>query len=681
MNGAYEWQYALPESQGMHTNKLEDQWKELKKRNTCAFLVIRDDKVVYEHYTEGYGRNIRHYTASVAKAVVGGLALMLAMQDGLIDMDDFACKYIPQWGDDPVKSQITIRHLASHTSGLEDANETGVPKAELTGWKKTFWTQEQDPFLLSRDVVPVIFAPGTDYHYSNTGIAMLAYAITAAIKETEFKDIRTLLWERIMKPIGVSKNDWSIGYDKTFELEGLKLVPCWGGGAVTPDVLAKIGRLMLNKGNWDGAQLIDTDVVNKTLAHSGHPFCYGMTWRINSNLAGNKCWPVLPWDAFLAWGAGGQVLLVIPSRKLIAVRNGQEFVNHMGKNWEPCFYKFIAKPLMDSVDNIVPCKWSEKITELKWAPKSSVLRHATGEKVRDGSDNWPMTWADDDNIYTAYGDGYGFEPSLPVKLSCGFVRIKGMPDEFTGENIRSNGERHGFGKNGEKCSGLLMVDGVLYLWVRNAANGEQSRLAVSRDYAKTWEWCDWRFEGFGHILFVNYGKNYANARDTYVYMASHDNPSAYEQADRFILMRVPKDRITDRNAYEFFIAVDEKNEAIWSADISKRGAILTHPGNCRRASISYNAGIGRYLLWQQINAAGPDTRFVGGLGIYEAPEPWGPWSTVYFTEKWDIGTGDLGCFPTKWMSEDGKTIYLVFAGNDNFSVRKAELTIDETEDI
>jgi hypothetical protein len=100
------------------------------------------------------------------------------------------------------------------------------------------------------------------------------------------------------------------------------------------------------------------------------------------------------------------------------------------------------------------------------------------------------------------------------------------------------------------------------------------------------------------------------------------------------------------------------------------------PGNCQRASISYNAGIGRYLMWQQIcSDKSMDTRFCGGVGIYEAPEPWGPWKTVYYSEKWDIGPGELGCFPTKWMSEDGKTVYLVFSGMDNFSVRRAVLTL------
>src|SRR3546814_4912464 len=57
----------------------------------------------------------------MAKALVGGMSLLLAEQDGRLKVDDLAWKYIPEWKNDPVKSQITIRHLATHTSGIEDS--------------------------------------------------------------------------------------------------------------------------------------------------------------------------------------------------------------------------------------------------------------------------------------------------------------------------------------------------------------------------------------------------------------------------------------------------------------------------------------------------------------------------------------------------------------------------------
>ncbi|MCD6364492.1 MAG: DUF4185 domain-containing protein, partial [Planctomycetes bacterium] len=223
--------------------------------------------------------------------------------------------------------------------------------------------------------------------------------------------------------------------------------------------------------------------------------------------------------------------------------------------------------------------------------------------------------------------------------------------------------------------GMLMVDGVLYMFVRNAnREGEHCRLAWSHDRAVTWTWADWEFEEFGYCTLLNFGRNYEGARDEYVYVYSHDNPSAYVAADTMVLARVDKTSIADRAAYEFFTGLDGAGSPTWSRDISRRTAVFTHKNMCLRSGVSFNAPLGRYLWWQQLpHAPYGDTRFEGGLGVYDAPEPWGPWTTVYYTECWDVGPGETGSFPTKWMSEDGKTIYLVFSGDDAFSVRKATL--------
>jgi hypothetical protein len=68
--------------------------------------------------------------------------------------------------------------------------------------------------------------------------------------------------------------------------------------------------------------------------------------------------------------------------------------------------------------------------------------------------------------------------------------------------------------------------------------------------------------------------------------------------------------------------------------------------------------------------AGGKSRF----GIYDAPEPWGPWTTVFHTESWDVDPGESQHIPSKWISKDGRTIHLLFSGNDCFAVRRATLT-------
>ena len=87
--------------------------------------------------------------------------------------------------------------------------------------------------------------------------------------------------------------------------------------------------------------------------------------------------------------------------------------------------------------------------------------------------------------------------------------------------------------------------------------------------------------------------------------------------------------------------------------------------------MSYHAKLRRYLLCQ----AGSDGPVRVGFGIYDAPEPWGPWTTVYRSEAWDVSPGESCCIPTKWMDDEAKSIHLVFSGDDAFSVRRATLRV------
>src|SRR5207248_11553587 len=142
--------------------------------------------------------------------LIGGVAVAVALNDGLLSLDDFAAKFVPQWREDPVRSRITIRQLGSHTSGLDDAEDNGKPHAELTGWKGDFWKRlppPNDPFTLARDQARALFEPGEKLAYSNTGIAMLTYAVTAALKDSPQRDVRSLLRERVMRPIGASDRE------------------------------------------------------------------------------------------------------------------------------------------------------------------------------------------------------------------------------------------------------------------------------------------------------------------------------------------------------------------------------------------------------------------------------------------------------------------------------------------
>lgn len=323
-----------------------------------------------------------------------------------------------------------------------------------------------------------------------------------------------------------------------------------------------------------------------------------------------------------------------------------------------------------------PYPASPVILGVQWDSAANVARDGLG------SDNWWPTWGDDDFLYSGYGDGSGFKPHTEEPLSMGFAKIEGSPSHFVGTNIRSVHEKPldelgAGGRKVEKNGGMLMVDGRLYMWVRNLdLDGRFCKLAWSDDRAVTWSYADWDFQEFGFCVFVNFGKNYADARDNYVYITSVDAPSGYQFVNDFIMMRVPKDQLANRSAYEFFDTLDAQGDPIWSADVADRGPIFTIADKARRGSIYYHKPLDRYLFWQGYTG-GLEQRTEGSFGIYDAPEPWGPWTTVYYTNSWDMGVGDAGGFPAKWNNVDGRTLYLVFSGLDAFSVRKATLTLFE----
>jgi CubicO group peptidase (beta-lactamase class C family) len=361
---------ARPEDEGMDSAKLDKMQIALAARETRALFVVRNDRLVKEWYAADHTADRKQGTASLAKAIVGGMSLMVAMSQGLISPDDLACQYVREWADDPLRSKITIRHLATHSSGVEDAelSQADIEKARIEGrevsddhmalptWKGGFWRKEPDPFSLSRDEAPIVFEPGTKYAYSNPGLAMLSYCITAAIAPLPQKDVRSLLKDRVMDVIGVSEDEWAVGYGQTYTVNGLPLVANWGGGSFSPRATARVGRLMLRRGEWEGHQLIPEKIVDQMVAYAETPLPdrpdgnpqpgSGLGWW--TNLDG--VWPNIPRDAYGGAGAGNQHLLVIPSLDLIVVRNGGKLGQ---ESWGEGFWggaeKYIFDPVVDAI--------------------------------------------------------------------------------------------------------------------------------------------------------------------------------------------------------------------------------------------------------------------------------------------------------------------------------------------
>src|SRR6266404_5384582 len=334
-------------------------------------------------------------------------------------------------------------------------------------------------------------------------------------------------------------------------------------------------------------------------------------------------------------------------------------------------------------------------------PPSTLIKEITWhwdtyQTAAEGSDLWPTTWGPDNHLYTAWGDGGGFGGSdTDARVSLGFARIEGGPQHFRGVNL--NGGKNSqypasFPKKG-KTDGILFDHGTLYATI-NLQDGRwpdvNHVLAWSTDGAKTWTQADWLFPkgpgNFEAAKFLSPGKDGSGlpARLAgYIYLIGpkyEDTPTG--RGNSLFLARVARKKIRESTALEFFTGVDGSGKPIWRSGFTLANPVLTDTNGVSPGSMVYNRGLKRFLLACFHTAPGQ-------LGIFDAHEPWGPWTTIGYYDDWGkmgpIGHG-LSCeFPSKWISADGLTLWTVFSvygeggkqgikAHDKFNLLKATLT-------
>jgi hypothetical protein len=333
-------------------------------------------------------------------------------------------------------------------------------------------------------------------------------------------------------------------------------------------------------------------------------------------------------------------------------------------------------------------------------PQSQVISEirfdwSTHRRLAPGSDNWPVTWADDNHQYTSWGDGGGFGGSNEdSRVSLGVARVEGDATSYAGFNVWGGKNPQSPATFGGKSYGILCVAGVLYMWVSpgsGAANYSEARLYKSTDYGASWTAANWTFvKDDGVILptFLQFGQDHREARDDFLYVYANyfTKPTVpgvkddlrVQKPGEIALMRVPKDRIMDRSAYEFFAGVNSASSPIWTDDIGRRRPVFTDPNGVGwNTSVSYNPGIGRYLL-----ATEHTETYKGNLGIFDAPEPWGPWTSVTYITSFGNPriepTTFFWNFANKWLSADGRSFVLIFTGggsNDSWNTVRGTLSI------
>lgn len=341
---------------------------------------------------------------------------------------------------------------------------------------------------------------------------------------------------------------------------------------------------------------------------------------------------------------------------------------------------------------------SEAVTGISFDPSTLI-------ELAPGSDNWAITWAADDHQYTSWGDGGGFGGTDGNgRVTMGIARIEGPKENYVGVNVWGGANAENPATFPGKSYGILGVDGKLYLWRSGSGTADAvfdfQELFVSEDSGASWTSTAVEFGradfqgslGFFTPAFLQFGRDYAGSRDDFIYSYAPENKTdvwEVQKPGEISLLRVHRDSIADPQAWEFFAGLSDGTPS-WTSELNGRQPVFSDPMNgVMRTSVSYNPGLDRYfLITQQVS------RFKGGnghIGIYDAPNPWGPWTTVLFANPWEIGLQDDDLlnasktvywnFANKWLSADGRNFVLVYtgAGSDNWGTVEGTFAVPEPD--
>jgi len=276
----------------------------LDKYKTVAFLLIKDTAILFEAYRDGYSESAYSNSFSMAKSIVS-LLIGIAIDEGKISsVNDPVYKYIPEFNDENRKN-ITIKHLLTMSSGLEWDESYKNPFSVTT---KAYYGNSLNKLVLDAKRIK---DAGVFYEYSTPNPQLLSIIIKKATNKTLSEYASEKLW----KPIGAEYPAfWSIDRENGDE----KAFCCFNSNARD---FARIGQLVLNRGKWNGKQIISEEYLNESLTpadylvdENNQPVdFYGYQWWLANY---NDC------KVYYARGILGQYIICIPEKNMVIVRLG-----------------------------------------------------------------------------------------------------------------------------------------------------------------------------------------------------------------------------------------------------------------------------------------------------------------------------------------------------------------------
>ena len=293
-----------------------------------AVLIIHNDSIVYEKYLGDYSADHMATIFSITKSITS-LLCGIAIDDGYIhSVDDPVSDYLPELKkEDPMWQELTIRHLLDMRSGLDFDDVYSFTSLKdlkmLNAMAKLNYGHN-----IRKQVKGLKFRckPGTQYRYESMTPAILGMVIERA----SGKSYAEYLSEKVWQPLGMNSAALVIIDSKRHDM-----AHTFGGVTMNIMDLAKIGRLYLNKGMWDGKRIVSEDWIVSSTRYDVTNFGYHYNWY---NLSYNNYY-LTRYPGYFALGIFQQTLYVNSRKNLIIVRLGS---SNRGYAYIPALFERVA---------------------------------------------------------------------------------------------------------------------------------------------------------------------------------------------------------------------------------------------------------------------------------------------------------------------------------------------------
>jgi CubicO group peptidase (beta-lactamase class C family) len=282
----------------------------LEQNQTVAFIVLRDDTILYENYFNDYDEKDLLPSFSMSKVMVSALT-GIAIDEGFICSADQPVSFFLT-GLGPEFEMITIGDLLNMRSGISFSENYLNP---FSGIARYYYGTN---LLRHSRRLKVSQPPDQEYNY----IGVNTFLLGQVIEQATGQKLSTYLEQKIWIPLGMESDaNWNIDHEKHQTIKSFCCI-----NAIARD-FARFGRLYLNKGEWNGRQVISEDwvttstsIINDSRDSQGYPYTYH--WRVLEN------------GAFFAKGILGQYLYIYPEKNLVFVRLGKKYA---GIDWAVLF--------------------------------------------------------------------------------------------------------------------------------------------------------------------------------------------------------------------------------------------------------------------------------------------------------------------------------------------------------